>query len=164
MRFEPLRILQVLENHDVEFVVIGGLAGVAHGSSLVTNDLDICHERSLQNLTRLAEALASLDTHLRGVEDEVEFILDARSLAAGDSFAFTTTAGDLDCFATPAGTSGHDALAANTVTLDLDGFAVRVAALEDLIRMKRAAGRPQDRIALEILGALRDEIEAGPDA
>ena len=65
----------------------------------------------------------------------------------------------VDCLATPAGTEGFVDLDASATDEDLDGLVVRVASLRDLIRMKRAAGRPQDRIALEWLAALRDELE-----
>ena len=87
------------------------------------------------------------------------FILDARTLRAGDTFTFVTNAGDFDIIGTPAGTSGYEELARNAEPMDLDGMQVQVVAIEDLIRMKRAAGRPKDRIELEVLGALREEIE-----
>ncbi|MGH2749925.1 MAG: hypothetical protein ACRDK3_03490 [Actinomycetota bacterium] len=151
--------MRVLTEHGVRYVVIGGMAGISHGSNLITIDLDICHDRSLENLERLASALQAMGARLRGVDEDVSFLLDARSLRAGDSFTFTTDAGDLDCLGTPSGTEGYEDLARSSNEVDLDGVVVRITSLNDLMRMKRAAGRPQDRIALEILGALRDEIE-----
>jgi hypothetical protein len=56
--------------------------------------------------------------------------------------------------------AGFEALDRNAVALSLDGLTIRIAALDDLIRMKRAAGRPKDRIEIEVLGALRDELDA----
>jgi hypothetical protein len=89
----------------------------------------------------------------------VPFILDARTLARGDFFTFSTDVGSLDLLGTPSGSSGgYDALVRNADAFELDGMTVNVASLEDLIAMKRAAGRPQDLSELEILGALRDEI------
>lgn len=157
--FDPLEMIRVLDEHRVSYVLIGGMAGVTHGSSLVTTDLDICYERSPENLQRLAAALVALGARLRDADEDVPFILDAATLKAGDSFTFTTDAGNLDCLGTPAGTTGYEELNVNAATADLDPFSVRVASLEDLIRMKRAAGRPQDLIALEVLGALREETE-----
>jgi hypothetical protein len=157
--FRPTEALTTLVHHDVRFVVIGGVAAAAHGSPSLTGDLDICYARDADNLERLAAALVELDARLRRAEGDVPFVVDARSLAAGDHFTFTTVAGDLDCLGTPAGTDGFDDLAANAAELDLDGLKVLVAAVEDLIRMKRAAGRPKDRAEIEILGALRDELE-----
>lgn len=130
-----------------------------HGSPSMTNDLDICHSRNPDNLKRLAGALIELGAKLRGAPDDVPFLLDELALAAGQNCTFSTTAGALDCLALPSGLQGYKELAANAVEVDLDGLAVQVVGLNDLIRMKRAAGRPKDLIELEILGALRDEIE-----
>jgi hypothetical protein len=157
-QFDPLGALRVLLAHDVRFIVIGGVAGAAHGSPLVTQDLDVCYDRSPDNLERLATALQQLHARLRGVEDEVPFILDAKTLKAGDHFTFITDAGDLDILGTPAGSAGYDDLASEAQETELDGLRVKVASLDDLMAMKRAAGRPKDLTALEILGALRDEI------
>ncbi len=137
------------------------MAGAAHGSPSVTQDLDVCYERSPDNLARLAGVLRSLHARLRGVDEDVPFRLDARSLAAGDHFTLATDLGDLDLLGTPAGTLGYEDLLPGAVDVDLDGLVVPFASLDDLIRMKRAAGRPRDLAELEILGALREEIE-GP--
>jgi hypothetical protein len=83
------------------------------------------------------------------------------TLRAGDHFTFTTTAGSLDCLGTPAGTQGFADLEASATDEDLGRLVVRVASLDDLIRMKRAAGRPKDLIEVEWLSALRDELDAG---
>jgi len=88
----------------------------------------------------------------------VPFRLDARTLAAGDHFTFITSAGPIDCLGTPAGTDGFTDLDASAMEEELEGLVVRVASLDDLIRMKRATGRPQDVIAVEWLSALRDEL------
>lgn len=159
--FDPARALEVLTEHDVRFVVIGGVAGATHGSPSVTQDLDICYERSPENIERLVVALRSIHARLRGVDDDVRFSLDADTIAAGDHFSFVTDLGDLDCLGIPAGTLGYDDVVRSAVDIDLDGFVVSVASIDDLIRMKRAAGRPRDLAELEILGALRDELERG---
>ena len=155
--FDPLGSLQVLSDHDVRYIVIGGIAGATHGSPSVTQDLDVCYERGPENLVRLAAALVSIHARLRGAEDDVPFSLDANTFAAGDHFTFVTDLGDLDCLGIPAGTRGYDDLKIGAVEVDLDGLVVAVASIDDLIRMKRAAGRPRDVAELEILGALREE-------
>jgi hypothetical protein len=159
MSFEPLAAIHVLLDHQVRFVLIGGVAGAAHGSPSVTQDLDICPERSAENLERLAAALRSVHARLRGADDEAPFLLDARTLASGDHFTFATDVGDLDCLLAPSGREGFDDLARDAVIVDLGDVEVAVASLDALIRMKRAAGRAKDRAELEILGALRDEID-----
>ena len=159
--YEPFAALAALQRHGVRFVVIGGFAGRLLGSPTITNDTDVCYDRAPDNLERLAAALRELGARLRGVDEEVPFVLDAKTLERGQNFTFETTAGSLDVLGLPAGVSGFHELAANATRLDLgDGLRVDVADIDDLIRMKRAAGRPKDRIELEVLAAVREEREA----
>ncbi len=159
--FAPRHALRELQRHGVRFVLIGGMAGRALGSPTITDDLDVCYDRAPDNLERLAAALSELGARLRGVDEEVPFILDAKTLERGENFTFVTSVGSLDVLGLPAGTRGFEELAANAVRLDLgEGLSVDVAHIDDLIRMKRAAGRPKDRIELEVLAAVREEREA----
>jgi hypothetical protein len=151
----------VLGRRRVRFVLIGGYAAIALGSPILTGDIDICYARDDDNLERLAAALRELHATLRGAPADLPFRLDALTLKAGDHFTFSTSAGPLDCLGTPSGTAGFPALDRRASEVDLGGVIVRVASLEDLIAMKRASDRPKDRIALEWLGALRDELEGG---
>lgn len=157
--FDPFAIMRKLLEHDVKFVLIGGVAAAAHGSPVETYDLDICYARDQENLDRLALALRELKARLRGAPDDVPFLLDAETLAAGDHFTFETSEGDFDILGTPAGTDGFDDLVRSAASMEFDGIEALVCALEDLIRMKRAAGRFKDRQWLDHLGALRDELE-----
>lgn len=163
MAYDPVAALGVLRRHGVKFVVIGGVAGRLWGSPTLTNDVDLCYERSDENVRRLADALTALGAHLRGVDDAVPFLLDAETLRRGQNFTFMSSLGPMDVLGLPAGIRDFDELAANAVEFDL-GHDVRVLVcdLDDLIRMKRAAGRPKDRIELEVLTAVRDEWERHP--
>ncbi len=157
--FQPVSILHALVDRGVRFVLIGGLAGAIRGSPVITGDVDICHARDRENLGRLAGILRDLGARLRGAPLEVPFQLDVAALEAGDHFTFATNLGSLDCVGTPAGTDGFADVDASATDESLDGIVVRVASLDDLIRMKRAAGRRQDLIAVEWLEALRDELQ-----
>ena len=157
--FDPLRALATLNRHGVRYVLIGGFAGKLHGSSALTVDVDICYARDDDNLVRLVAALRELRATLRGAEPDLPFRLDVRTLRNGDAFTFVTDAGDLDLIGMPAGTSGYEELARTAVRMDLEPVEVEVASIDDLIAMKRASGRPRDRAHLEILGALRDELD-----
>ena len=158
--FDPLRALRVLLKHQVKFIVVGGVAGRVWGSPAITNDLDICYERRRENYEPLVGALRELNAILRGAPPNVPFQLDALSIKQGDCFTFITDAGDLDCLGTPSGTSGYADLLKNATEEDFgDGMRILVTSLDDLLRMKRAAGRPKDRIAIEILTAVKEERE-----
>ncbi len=157
-RFDAGEHVRILQRHEVDFVIIGGIAGQLWGSPTITQDLDICYAREKTNLEHLAAALRELNAKLRGVKEDVPFQLDARTLFNGDSFTFTTDFGALDCLATPSGTSGYNDLKQAAETMPVGGgLKVRVCSIDDLIRMKRAAGRTKDLRAVEELGALRDE-------
>jgi len=124
----------------------------------MTNDVDICYDRDPANIERLAAALTELRARLRGVDEDVPFRLDATTLAKGQNFTFTTEFGALDVLSLPAGVKDFNELAVNAAEFDLgDGVVAPVCDLDDLLRMKRAAGRPKDRIELEILSAVREE-------
>ncbi len=158
-RYDPVRALSILIEHGVRFVLIGGLAGRVHGSPTVTNDLDLCYDRGPENLARLAEALKALSARLRGAPEGLPLLLDSETLKRGDHFTFLTDAGPLDILGTPSGSSGFDELMRTAIEMDFDGLKVWVAALDDLIAMKTSSGRPKDRVEVEILGALREEID-----
>jgi hypothetical protein len=160
--FDPIEILRVLSRSEVNFVVIGGYAAELLGAPLMTMDLDVCYERSTENMERLAAALRQLGAKLRvaKVDEELPFILDGRTLAAGDSFTFVTDLGSLDVLGTPSGTKGFRDLVGAAVAVPVaDDLSVRVVALADLMRMKRASSRVKDKMHLEVLSALQEMLE-----
>jgi hypothetical protein len=155
--FDPLAALKALRNGGVDFVLIGGVAARLHGSPSLTRDVDICYDRDRDNVERLAQVLRHLHARLRGVDDDVPFLLDARTLLAGNGFTFLTDVGDLDLLGLPAGVDGYAELARTAELVELGDVSVSVTTLDDLIRMKTAAGRAKDRAEVEILSALREE-------
>lgn len=157
--FDPARLLAVLAEHGVSFIVIGGIAAVAHGSPSLTADLDVCYARTPANMAALAAALRELRVELKGTEPGLPFQIDARTIELGDRFTFETDFGGLDCLGAPDGTAGYDDLIRDSIVFNVFGRQVTFTSLDDLIRMKRAAGRPKDLIELEVLGALRQEID-----
>ena len=158
--FDPVHILRRVRAHGVRFVLIGGLAGKAHGSPTLTVDIDICPADESENLERLAAVLGELGATWRGASPDAPFHPTRETIERTELLTLVTDYGDLDVVRHPAGVDGYDELAANAVDAELDeGLAVAIASLDDLIEMKRAAGRPKDRIELEVLGALRDEID-----
>jgi len=154
--------MRVLHKWRVEYVVIGGIAATFQGSTTITRDFDICYSRNRMNLERLASALRELKARLRGVDVDVPFQLDATSLRNGLNFTFKTEHGDFDCLGDPGGGFDYELLNRNADEVDVAGRKVMVASLDDLIAMKRAAGRNKDRIEVENLSALREVRDTKP--
>ncbi len=152
--FDVLSMLASLADGDVDFVVIGGIAMIAHGSVRFTRDLDLVFAPDEANLDSLGRALIGLGARLRGVEDEVPFVPDAATLAKVDVLTLETSAGWLDVHRRPAGAPPYRTLKKRAEVVELDGHEILVAAPVDLQAMKRAAGRRVDLDDLEYLEAI----------
>jgi hypothetical protein len=153
-------LLQVLVEHDVDFVLIGGLAALALGSSRSTYDLDVAYARDAKNVERLAAALSAVDARLRGAPADLRFHPDAKTLEGGLNFTFETRFGALDVLGEPAGAPRYAELRRAAEIIELGGFSIRVASLDHLIAMKEAAGRPHDKVAAAELRAISDRLRA----
>lgn len=154
--FAPEKILDVLSEHRVDFVVIGGYAALLHGARRPTRDVDVTPERSKENLGRLAAALESLDAEIRvdGLEEGLPFSTDATALAGMAMLNLTTRYGDLDISMTPDGTGGYEDLVRGARRVRVGDSAPQVASLDDVIRSKESASRPKDAEALPELRRL----------
>ena len=153
--FRPRSLLERLVAGHVEFVVVGGLAAVVHGSVTITRDLDIAYASDRANLDRLGAVLVALGARLRGVTDDVPFVPDGRTLRRTRVLTLDTPDGRLDLLAQPDGSPAYEVLRERAVVADLDGIVVPIASLDDLIAMKKAAGRPKDLVAVEELEAIQ---------
>ncbi len=161
---DPRPILETLVRHGVDFVLIGGLAGVALGSALQTFDVDIAYGRTRENLERIAEALIELGATPRGAPRDVSFQLDAKTLLAGANFTFDTRYGSLDILGDPAGSPPYEKLREAGERLEVAGFQITVSSIDHLIAMKEATGRTKDKLMATEYRVLADEIrrrEAG---
>jgi hypothetical protein len=163
--FQPVDLLRVLIENRVVFILIGGLAATVHGSPYATVDVDVVPQRDLRNLGRLSDALRQLSARVYvSPEKALPFTHDARSLAEVDVWNLSTAHGGLDITFTPAGTQGFADLAERAEWVDIGGVEVLVAALDDVVRSKAAAGREKDRVVLPTLRrllALRIEERQG---
>jgi hypothetical protein len=148
-------ILRRLITRGVDFVVIGGIAAVLHGSAQATYDLDICYATDAGNLAALGRVLIDLGARLKGVKEALPFTPDATTLRRVELLTMVTSEGELDVLARPAGSPGYEALRRHADRFDLGGFSVLVASIDDLIAMKQAAGRQKDLAAIEELEAIK---------
>jgi hypothetical protein len=151
------KLLQALDRHAVDFIVIGGIAGVIYGSAYPTYDFDVLYARDEKNLERMASALKELGVTLRNASPDPPFQVDARALGAGSNFTFDSEFGPLDILGEAAGMRDYEKMRAAARREKVFGFDIRVASLDDLIRMKRAAGRPKDRLMVEEYVAIAED-------
>jgi len=161
--FNPGPVLQALIGHEIDFVLIGGLAGIIRGSSYPTYDVDVVYERSKTNLERLAVCLRELGATLRGAPKDIPFLLDARSLAAGQNFTFDTSLGPLDILGDAAGAPPYTKLREDSTNEAVEGVTIAVASIDHLIAMKEAAGRPKDKLMATEYRVLSDALRAPKD-
>lgn len=150
--FRPDDIFAVLARHDVEFVLVGGLAGAARGAGWPTYDADILVCEDEDNLVRLLDALLELDAaydtlHRPPIQPYLSLLGDS----TGPQL-FRTRSGRLDVLK-EAGGETFASLMLDASVLDVHGSRVMCASLPALLRMKRAANRPKDQAALAKLDA-----------
>ena len=148
-------IIELLTEHEVEFIVIGGQAETLHGSARVTFDIDLCYRRTGENLRRLADVLAGLNPKLRDAPEDLPFRIDAESLALGSNFTLRTSVGDLDLLGHVEPLGGFERLAERAEHMRIGSVDVRVIHLDDLITIKQHLGRPKDRDSLMHLRAIQ---------
>lgn len=147
-------MIEGLTHARVRFVVIGGVAGVAHGSTRVTNDLDVCYDPAPENRARLAALLAQWDAYPRGVEPGLPFVIDPVTIERSPTLTLATREGDLDLFDRVQGVGRYPEVTAASEEVSVLPVRVRVLALPALIKAKRATARPKDTEALLELEAL----------
>ncbi|MBI1846803.1 MAG: hypothetical protein HY294_10495 [Candidatus Rokubacteria bacterium] len=150
-------VLRVLATSDVEFILVGGVAAVVHGSSRLTRDVDVVYRRSAENIERLALALTPYHPYLRGAPPGLPFQWDARTIERGLNFTLTTDIGDLDLLGEIIGGGTWEALVVDTEAIEVFGVRLRCIGLKRLIGVKRAAGRPRDLEAIAELEAIVEE-------
>lgn len=166
------RLLATLHRHQVDFLLVGGMAAIAHGALRPTADVDCLARSSAENLSRLAAAMRELNARLRiaGLTDaeaaQLPTPLDADMLGRMRISTWRTDAGDFDVLTEVPARDGsrlrYDELVGRASVLDIHGIAVQVAALEDLIASKEWADRPKDRDALPELWELATAGEDDP--
>jgi predicted nucleotidyltransferase len=153
-----LDLLKRLSEHEVEFVIVGGVAGVLHGSSLVTRDLDICAPLNRENLARILMALSGLAPRFRMTPDRRPVSTNPEDYVGFRNLYLLTDWGQLDILSEIMGLGDHENVARNAITVDLGGVSCRVLGLDALILAKKSLNRPRDRHAVIELEAIRERL------
>jgi hypothetical protein len=159
--FDPLTILSNLR--DVEYLVVGGFAAVLYGAPTITGDLDIMPLASGENIARLGGVLTDLNAVVREPRSTgrrlavtAELLQQtAESASPGGQLRTRTAAGPLDILWRLHDGRGYGDLVGRSCLLTEEELRVRVIGLDDLIEVKSAIGRPQDRAALPYIQAIR---------
>jgi predicted nucleotidyltransferase len=151
------KLLPLLVEGGIEFILIGGVAGNVHGSGRFTYDVDVVYNRSRTNMTALVECFKSYSPYLRGAPPGLPFQFDLQTLRNGLNFTLTTSLGDIDLLGEVAGGGTYQDLLSRTIVVDGFGVEFRCIDLPTLIKLKRAAGRPKDLESLAELQSLLDE-------
>lgn len=152
----PDRLLSRLVDGGIPFVIVGGVAAVLHGSTLLTRDLDICVPLGSENILRLQSALAELHPRVRAGSGWIPLALDPAQAAAVRNLYIQTDEGRLDCLGAVAGVGEFAAVLAESVELRLESSTCRVIGLDALIRAKETTARPHDLETVIQLKAIRE--------
>ena len=152
------KLLPTLIGAGVEFIIVGGVASILHGSARATYDVDLVYSRNEQNIQRLASVLAPFDPYLRNAPVGLPFVWDTKTIRHGLNFTLTTI-GDVDLFGEVAGGDTYSDLLPHSFEVKAFGVRFKCLDLPTLIRIKEAAGRPKDREAIAELRILLEETE-----
>ena len=149
---------RVLARAGVEFILIGGVAGIVHGSARATYDVDLVYSRTEQNIEHLVNALAPHAPYLRGAPPGLPFSWDAKTIRGGLNFTLATRLGDINFFGEVAGGRMYEDLLLHSLDIEAFGVHFKCVDLPTLIRIKEAAGRVKDREAIAELRILLQEM------
>jgi hypothetical protein len=148
-------LINTLAKHEVEFIIVGGMAAILRGTPVNTFDLDVVYERSAANITRLLGALEKLQAVVR--DDPRRLRLNKSHLESASHKLMETNQGPLDLVGTIEETTGFHELIADSDWVDLGVIRARVLTLERLIQIKQLLRRPKDQAMLPLLLATLDE-------
>jgi hypothetical protein len=151
------KLLRLLADNKIEYVVVGGVAAKAQGSARFTADVDVVYGRKKDNIERIVAAFASLHPYLRGAPPGLPFKWDVETIEHGLNFTLTTDLGDIDFLGEIVGGGGYEQLEPHIDRRWAFGVAVPCLSLEKLIEVKRAAARRKDLEAVAELIALLEE-------
>jgi len=150
-------LVSLLVKSSVEFIIVGGAAATAHGSARLTEDLDVVYSRNEENICRLVQALAPYDPYLRDAPPNLPFSWNAQTIRSGLNFTLITSLGALDLWGEIVGGGNYEDLLRHSIPIQLFGVECRCLSLEQLIKVKRAAGRPKDLETIAELEAIQEE-------
>jgi hypothetical protein len=151
-------IIEKLAKGKIKFILIGGFAGIAHGGTYVTQDVDICLDFSIDNLMALQEILKDIHPVHRMTPKRLILELTAQNCANLNNLYLDTDMGQLDCLGYVKGLGKYKDIESLSEIRDIgNGLKIRILAIDALIKTKKSMNRPKDREALLELEAIRKQ-------
>ena len=150
-----LRLIELLNKGGVKFVLIGGFAGVVHGCTYVTQDIDICCDFSSDNLLMLQKALKNLHPVHRMKPKRLKLKLTKENCTEFKNLYLDTNIGQIDCIGYVQGLGAYENIEPLSEIKDIDGLRIRVLTVDALIEARKAMNRPRDKDMLLQLQAIR---------
>lgn len=155
---ETDNLLRRLIEYRVKFVIVGGFAAVAHGVSLMTQDIDIACRFSIANLMKLQAALSTLHPVHRLTSARLPLRLTPARCRSMKNLYLSTDWGQLDCLGAVLGIGSYPEVYKLSIEVDLGFGRCRLLTLDALIKAKAAMGRPRDLEAIRQLEAIRERL------
>lgn len=149
------KLLERLVAGGVDFVIVGGFAGVVHGCTYVTQDIDICCDFSAANLLRLQQALAKLHPVHRMTPSRKKLALTEKTCKQLKNLYLDTDIGQLDCLSSIDGLGDYRKVKQASQLIDVEDMQLHALRLDALIESKKALSRPRDKEAILQLEAIR---------
>jgi predicted nucleotidyltransferase len=150
-----LNLLKRLNKAGVDFVIVGGFAGVVHGCTFVTQDIDVCCDFSPANLFRLQKALTGLHPIHRMTPKRIKFQLNKKNVEQFENLYLDTDIGQLDCLSQINGLGDFSEVKKSSVPIEAEGMKFYVLNIEALIKSKKAMGRQRDKQAIQQLEEIK---------
>lgn len=151
------KVIILLEDHHIEYILIGGFAGAVHGSARLTSDIDIVYRRTKENIQKIVSSLKDHKPYLRGAPPGLPFIFDEKTIESGLNFTLTTDIGFLDLLAEVPG-GNYETILSDSIIIEVFDRRIRCVNLDRLIRLKKASGRPKDFEAISELEEINRSI------
>jgi len=151
-----LSLLFRLNKENVKFVIIGGFAGIVHGCTFVTQDIDICCEFTTENLLSLQNALADIHPVHRMTPKRQKLELTTENCKDYKNLYLDTDLGQLDCIGSVQGVGDFKKAIESSQIIDVENHKLNVLRIETLIETKKATNRPHDKEAIIQLEAMRE--------
>lgn len=153
-------LIRLLLEADFEFVVVGGVAAIAHGSASFTSDFDVVAPLTVDNVRRLLSTLGGLQPRFYQAIGKPLVERTAEELSEFRNLYFETQLGRIDILGSLPPVGDYQRVASRAVTVLVHGHACRIASLDDLIAVKAHVGRPKDKQVELELRAIRERLKS----